>query len=40
MPTQTFLELLWSQNRSHIKTRFLKGVALDGTRKARGGYDL
>jgi hypothetical protein len=40
MPTQTFLELFWSQNRSHSKARFLKGVELDGTRKSRGVYDL
>jgi hypothetical protein len=40
IPTQTFLDLFWSQNRSHSKTRFLKGVALAGTRKDRGVYDL
>jgi hypothetical protein len=40
IPIQTFLELFWSQNRSQSKTRFLKGIALDGTRKDRGVYDL
>ena len=40
MPTSTFLELFLSQNHPNGSTRFIKGVAIDGTRKARIGYDL
>jgi hypothetical protein len=40
MPTPTFLKLFSSQNRSHSTTIFLKGVALDRTRKALAVYDL
>jgi hypothetical protein len=40
MPTPTFLELALTQNPSQSKTRFLKGVAIDGTRKARAVCDL
>jgi hypothetical protein len=35
-----FIELFWSQNHTDSKTRFLKGVALDGTQKARAVCDL
>jgi hypothetical protein len=40
MPTPTFRELFLTHNPLHSKTRFLKGVAIDGTRKTRAIYDL
>ena len=40
MPTPTFLELFLSQNDPNGNTRFLKGVPIDETRKARVVYDL
>ena len=40
MPTSTFLELFLIQNHPNGSTRFIKGVPIDGTRKARVGYDL
>jgi hypothetical protein len=40
MPTPTFIELCWSQNRTDSKTRFLKGVALERTQKAQAVYYL
>ena len=40
MPTSTFLELFLSQNHPNGSTRFIKGVPIDGPRKARIGYDL
>jgi hypothetical protein len=33
-------QLFSTEIRQDTKTRFLKGVALDGTRKARAVYDL
>ena len=36
----TFFELFLTQNPSDSETRFLKGVAIDGTRKTRAIYDL
>jgi hypothetical protein len=40
MPNSSFIELLWTQNHTDSKTRFLKVVALDGSEKARAVCDL
>ena len=40
MSTPSIIELFLSQNHTNSKTGFLRGVPIDGTQKARTGYEL